>query len=111
MVVIYKMNPLSYAVVKRWLTIDYISLTNIIAGRKIVPELLQEEVTADNLYHEAQQLLTDHNGYQKQKVELERVYQALGTGGAADKLARLVVKFLRATKDRVQESAGAAASL
>ena len=111
MVVVYKMNPLSYAVVKRWLTIDYISLTNIIAGRKIVPELLQEEVTADNLYHEAQQLLTDHNGYQKQKVELERVYQALGTGGAADKLARLVVKFLRATKDRVQESAGAAASL
>ena len=93
------------------LTIEYISLTNIIAGRKIVPELLQEDATGDNLYKEAQQLLTDHNVYQKQKVELERVYQALGKGGAADKIARLVVRFLRTAKDRLQESAGAAASL
>ncbi len=110
MIVVYKMNPLSYAVVKRWLTIDLISLTNIIAGRKIVPELLQEQATGDNLYQEAQRLLADQNEYQTQKVELERVYQALGTGGAADKLAKLIIKFLRSEKNRQRENAGAAAS-
>jgi len=110
MIVVYKMNPLSYAVVKRWLTIDLISLTNIIAKRKIVPELLQEDATAENLFHEAQRLLTDQNEYQKQKVELERVYQALGNGGAAEKLAKLIFKFLRAEKNRQRENADAAAS-
>jgi lipid-A-disaccharide synthase len=110
MIVAYKMNPLSYAVVKRWLTIDMISLTNIIAGRKIVPEILQEDATAENLYAEAQKLLTNQDEYLKQKAELERVYQALGTGGAAGKLSKLIVRFLRTEKNRQRENAGAAAS-
>ena len=110
MIVVYKMNPLSYAVVKRWLTIDMISLTNIIAGRKVVPELLQEDATAENLYQEAQTLLTNQDEYLKQKAELERVYQALGTGGAAGKLSKLIVKFLHTEKNRQRENAGAAAS-
>lgn len=109
-IVVYKMNPLSYAVVKRWLTIDLVSLTNIIAKQKIVPELLQEDATSDNLFQEAQLLLTDQNEYQRQKVELERVYQALGQGGAAEKLARLIIKFLQTEKNRFRESEDAAAS-
>lgn len=110
MIVVYKMNQLSYAVVKRWLTIDMISLTNIIAGKRIVPELLQEDATAENLYQEAQSLLTNQDAYLQQKAELERVYQALGTGGAANKLGKLIVRFLRTEKNRQRENAGAAAS-
>ena len=110
MIVLYKMNPLSYAVVKRWLTIDLISLTNIIAGKKIVPELLQEDATAESVYQEARQLLTDQNAYQKQKADLERVYQSLGSGGAAEKLCRLIVKIQRIQKDHHQHSEDAAAS-
>ena len=110
MIVVYKMNPLSYAVVKRWLTIDMISLTNIIAGRKIVPEILQEEATGENLYQQARSLLTNQELYLRQKAELERVYQALGTGGAARKLGKLIVRFLRSEKNQHRENAGAAAS-
>ena len=110
MIVVYKMNPLSYAVVKRWLTIDQISLTNIIANRKIVPEILQEDATADNIFQEAQRLLTDQNAYQKQKADLEKVYQSLGSEGAAEKLCKLIVKFQHTQKDRQQQNAGAAAS-
>jgi len=109
MIVVYKMNPLSYAVVKRWLLIELISLTNIIAGSKIVPEILQEDATAENIFQEAQRLLTDQNAYQKQKADLERVYQSLGSGGAAEKLCKLIVKFQRVQTER-RQSAGAAAS-
>lgn len=110
MIVIYKMNPLSYVVVKRWLTIKLISLTNIVAGRQIVPELLQEDATGENLFHEAQKLLNDQTLYQKQKLELERVYQALGTSGAAEKLGLLIVKIFKSEQNRQIENENAAAS-
>jgi lipid-A-disaccharide synthase len=110
MIVVYKMNHLSYAVVKRWLTIDLVSLTNIIAGREIVPEILQEEATGENLFSEADRLLTDPNAYRQQKADLERVYQALGTSGAAEALGKLVNRILLEEQKRQQENADAEAS-
>lgn len=110
MIVVYKMNHLSYAVVRRWLTIDLVSLTNIIAGREIVPEILQEEATGENLFSEAERLLTDHNAYRQQKADLERVYQSLGTSGAAEALGKLVNRILLEEQKRQQENADAEAS-
>jgi lipid-A-disaccharide synthase len=49
MVVAYKMAPLSYAVISRMLKSPYISLPNLLAGKQLVPELLQDEVTPQRL--------------------------------------------------------------
>ena len=57
MVVAYKMAPVSYAIISRLLTTRYISLPNLLAGKLLVPELLQEKVTAQALFHEVQSTL------------------------------------------------------
>ena len=98
MIVTYKMNQLSYAVVKRWVTIPNISLTNIIAKRKVVPELLQDEVTAEALCNEADQLLTDKSLHDRQKAELATVYKLLGSSGATDKLTKLINHVVAETR-------------
>lgn len=90
MTVAYRMNSLSYAVVKRWLTIDHISLTNIIAEREVVAELIQDKATAEALFENTDQLLSDSTLYAKQKSELKGIYEKLGQAGASESLCRVL---------------------
>lgn len=90
MTVAYRMNQLSYAVVKRWLTIEYISLTNIIAERKVVTELLQDDVSAASLFEHTDKLLSDEKLHTGQKAELTAIYNKLGKAGATAKLCKLI---------------------
>lgn len=102
MTVAYRMNQLSYAVVKRWLTIEYISLTNIIAERKVVTELLQDDVSAATLFSHTDQLLSDDELHNSQKSELIAIRNRLGTAGAAAQLCKViqsVVKENQAKRD------------
>lgn len=105
MVVVYKLKPLSYKVLKRWLTIEHISLVNIIAEKYLVPELLQDEVNADNLVTEISNLLTDEKAKEKQLNGLTSVYKQIGSSGASRATAELVVSLvkkhhLQSQKDR-----------
>ena len=99
MVVIYKLNSISYSVLKRMLTTEHISLVNIIAGSKVVPELLQDDVTAENLASEIQTLLTDNDVREKQVAGLASVYKQLGKDGASMRTAELIMSL---AKDRTQ---------
>jgi len=99
LVVIYKLNSISYSVLKRMLTIKHVSLVNIIAGSEVVPEKLQDEVTADNLTRELQTLLTDSDARDKQMAGLASVYKQLGKDGASKLTAELIVSL---AKDRTQ---------
>lgn len=95
MVVIYKLNSISYSILKRMLTIDHISLVNIIADDAIVPEILQDDVTAENLATEIQTLLTDSEARDKQLKGLESVYTKLGKDGASKLTAELIVSLVK----------------
>ena len=90
MTVAYRMNQLSYAVVKRWLTIKYISLVNIIAEREVVSELLQDDVSAESLFEHTDKLLSDDELRTAQKSELSSVYKKLGNAGAASRLCKVI---------------------
>ncbi len=98
MVVIYKLKPLSYKVLKRWLTIEHISLVNIIADKRVVPELLQDDVTAENLTAEINKLLTDKETNNAQLTGLAAVYKQLGAQGASKRTAELIVSLVKKTK-------------
>ncbi len=91
MVVIYKLKPLSYKVLKRWLTIEHISLVNIIADKRVVPEILQDDVTKDNLLKELNPLLLGDNTNMQQRAALSDVYKQLGTDGASERTAEIIV--------------------
>ncbi len=76
MVVIYQLKPLSYWLAKQLIKIPYVSLPNILAGKQIVPELIQENANADNICRAIQQLLNPI-GYEQQVKALEITSQQL----------------------------------
>ena len=59
MVVTYRVNPLTAAIARRLVTVRYASLVNLLAGREVVPELIQEACTPERLADGAAQLLDD----------------------------------------------------
>jgi len=90
-VVIYKTAFLTYLIGKALVRIDNISLPNIVAGRRILPEFLQSAVTADNLVAAALPMLQDPAVRAKNKADLAEVRHRLGEPGAVNRVARLVL--------------------
>lgn len=76
MVVTYTMKPLTYWLAKRLVKIDYVALPNILANKQIVPELIQDEATADNICRTIQQNLANQK-YQQQLQDLSQTTQTL----------------------------------
>ncbi len=95
MVVIYKLNSISYQIIRRILTTEYISLVNIMTGRPVVPEVLQDDVTAENLAREVNKLLTDNEARDQQIKALAEVYKQLGNEGASSRTAELALSLVQ----------------
>jgi lipid-A-disaccharide synthase len=94
-VVIYKMAALTYLLGKLLVKIPYVSLPNIIAGRKVVPELLQYAVTADNIANETIPILLDSCLHQAMMQDLTEVQQKLGAAGAVERVAREILTIAK----------------
>ena len=92
MIIVYKTSISSYLLGRILLKIPYVGLPNIIANKRIVPELLQFRVTANRVGDLALKLLADSKKLGQMKVELKRVVQKLGKPGAVDRAARVVVE-------------------
>ena len=96
MVVFYKVSPATYRM-GRWLInkdLKYFSLVNLIADDQVVPELVQEEVTAERLSDELSLILFDTDQRDKMLEGLSLVRQRMGTAGASDKGAALALQLI-----------------
>jgi lipid-A-disaccharide synthase len=107
MVIVYKVSPVSYWVGKAMVKVDWIGLANIVAGKKVVPELLQQEARGERIAEEALRIL-DEEVYRREMVlALEEVRKKLGTPGAAGRVARMALEMIGKTKTiSVQLSGG-----
>ncbi|MFP4071091.1 MAG: lipid-A-disaccharide synthase [Desulfovibrionales bacterium] len=94
-VVCYKFAPLTAALAKRVIQVPYASLTNLILQKEVFPELLQERATARNI---AAAIWT-WRAHPEERIrvikELERLPSILGSGGAVDRAADIVLDHLR----------------
>ncbi|MET0393483.1 MAG: lipid-A-disaccharide synthase [Chitinophagaceae bacterium] len=94
-VVCYKGSPISYQIAKRVIKVKYISLVNLIMDRLVVKELIQHELTPQNLERELKQLLYNEQRIAQLKKDYAALQQLLGKGGhASAKAARSIVNFL-----------------
>lgn len=96
MVVFYKVSPATYRM-GRWLInkeLKYFSLVNLIADDGVVPELAQEEVTAERLSNELSLILFDADKREKMLDGLSLVRQRMGKAGASDKGADLALQLV-----------------
>jgi lipid-A-disaccharide synthase len=80
-VVAYKVDPLTAAIARRVVTVPYLSLVNLIAGRAVIPELLQEACTGEALAAELDRLLTDGAARDSQRRAATEAIKKLGIDG------------------------------
>lgn len=91
-VIIYKLAALTYFLGKFLVKIPNIGLPNIIAGRKIIPELLQDAANAENIARETIPLLTDPAKRDQILADLAEVREKLGQTGAVGRVARVILE-------------------
>ena len=96
MVIVYRAAFLSYVIGRALVKIPYIGLPNIIAGRKIVPELIQREAHTDRIADQALEILRDAEKRQAMREGLAEVRAKLGEKGASDRVAEMVEEMVGA---------------
>lgn len=93
--IIYKVNYITAWLARRILNIPFLGLPNIIAGDLVVPELLQEQATAQNLADCAMRYLHDTEAYEEMRLRLQRIREQFGPPGSARRVAEAIVAHLR----------------
>ena len=96
MIIVYKLSWPTYFLLKGLVTTRYIGLANIVAGKKVAPELIQGAANADSICREALALLEDKPRTRAIRREWRKLRRALGAGGASNKLAGLVREMIGA---------------
>jgi lipid-A-disaccharide synthase len=90
-VVCYKGSPISYAIAKQLVKIDFISLVNLILDREAVKELIQSECNEQNIQHELELILPEGKKRAKILADYDKLIELLGKGGASDRVAELIL--------------------
>lgn len=96
-IIAYRTSPLSAFLLRRMLTIRYANLANLLADRMIIPELLQQDCTAEKIAASVLPLLTDEAARTAQRAELTSIASKLGVDDAespSEKAARSVLGLL-----------------
>ena len=91
-VVLYKMARLNYFIGKLLVDIENFSLPNILAGKKIQPELLQDEVKAERIVEEVLKLDRGESHREKVVADLKDACAKLGEGGAVERVAQKILE-------------------
>ena len=92
MVVVYRLWPLTYRLGRPFVQVDTFAMANLVAGRRIVPELIQDDFTPERVAAEALPLLRDPEAAARMRSDLRSVRARLGEPGASARAARAVVE-------------------
>jgi lipid-A-disaccharide synthase len=102
MVVVYRLSPLTYRLGKPFVTVDTYAMANLVAGRRVVPELIQDDFTPEAVAAEAIDILTNAPRAARMRADLQEVRAKLGGPGASARAARAVLDVARARAESVQ---------
>ncbi len=94
MVIVYKVSFLSYWIGRAMIHVDHIGLANLVAGKEIAPELIQDEARPERIAEESSRILKDPTLYREMAGAMGEVRRILGEPGAAGRAARIVTSLL-----------------
>jgi lipid-A-disaccharide synthase len=94
MVVVYRVNRVTAAIVRRMIRTPFIGMVNLIAGRRVVPELIQDAFTPEAVEAEVRKLLESESARAEAKAGLAEVRAKLGPGGAIERAAGVFAAML-----------------
>jgi lipid-A-disaccharide synthase len=95
-IVCYKGSSLSYQIARRLIKVKYISLVNLIMDKLVVKELIQDQLTPDNLRRELEDLLHNHKRQQQLREDYHALHELLSQGGhASANAAASILRFMK----------------
>ncbi|HKV05760.1 MAG TPA: lipid-A-disaccharide synthase [Candidatus Acidoferrales bacterium] len=97
MVVVYRVAPLTAYILRRMVHTPFFSMVNLVAGRRVVPELIQEGFTPSAVASELRRLLESSAARDEMKTGLADVRARLGSGGAIERAAEVFAAMLPAS--------------
>ena len=100
MIIMYRIALLTYLVGRLMIRVPTIGLANIVAGRQIVPELIQGDASPQRVCQEAVSLLKDPRRMTAMEKELARVGELLGSSGASERVATMAQEMLNKKNER-----------
>jgi lipid-A-disaccharide synthase len=93
MVVVYKESPINWHTLGRLITVPHYGLVNLVAGKEIATELMQDDLTSENVVKELLKLLEPETNKQMRE-SLKDVSLKLGAAGASERAAELIVQSI-----------------
>ncbi|MBN1547223.1 MAG: lipid-A-disaccharide synthase [Syntrophaceae bacterium] len=96
MIIIYRISPLTAAIGKRLIRLEHIGLVNIIAGKTLAPELIQENASASRIADETDKILSDRIHGDEIRKGLAEIRKKLGAPGASGQAALLAAGLIKA---------------
>lgn len=96
MIVMYKTSPLTYFLARMLVKVPHIGMVNLLAAKRIVPEFIQGDATAQRILPEALELIADGPRRDRMLAELKAVRDKLGGPGASKRAAEQVLAVMRA---------------
>ncbi len=102
-VVVYRVSPITYAIAKQVVKVPHVAMANLIAGKRVVPELIQNNFTAANIVQQIAPLLPDGAPRESMMQELKRIRSLLNArneflggknGDAIDRVAAITLEQL-----------------
>jgi lipid-A-disaccharide synthase len=106
-VVVYRVSPISYAIAKRVVKVPHVAMANLIAGKRVVPELIQQDFTAANIVQQLRPLLPDGPARESMRMELGVIRNTLRiqpdgtpgkTAGAIERVASIVLNNVQGSR-------------
>jgi len=94
-IIIYKVSPVSAWLARIMVRVPNVGLVNLVAGRELAPELLQDDATGDNIARAIQNMLGDEDELNQLRRRLIALRDVLGGTGASDRVAELALGMIR----------------
>ena len=103
-VVVYRVSPLTFAIAKRVVKVDHVAMVNLIAGKRIVPELIQHDFTVSNVVRQIELLIPDGPPRESMMKELAQIRSLLNicpaglnteNSGAIERVAEITLEEIR----------------
>ena len=113
-VVVYRVSALTYAIAKRVVKVPHVAMANLIAGKRVVPELIQQDFTAAKIVKQMLPLLPDGVARQSMMQEIRTIRRALagtpagvgdGAAGAIERVAAITLEELGTANPAQNETA------
>jgi lipid-A-disaccharide synthase len=98
MVIVYRLKPLSYWLGRLLIRVEHIGMVNIVAGERVVPELIQNDVTAEKILRESKRIIQNRDVYENMVRALGRVKARLGSPGAPARVADMALGLMSRRK-------------